>query len=70
MDGTATLVKWVVRVGIAVSLAALVTSSVLIWLYLTNPIAVAHIVEDGVFAAAGRLAALIATTVVKAVRLL
>jgi hypothetical protein len=55
---------------IAISIAALVTSGALVWLYLTNPIAVAHMVEDGVAASAARFAALVATTVIKAVRLL
>ncbi|MGE5357433.1 MAG: hypothetical protein ACM3NQ_00330 [Bacteroidales bacterium] len=70
MDRTASVMRWVVRCGIAMSIAALVTSGALVWLYLTNPIAVAHMVEDGVAASAARLAALVATTVIKAVRLL
>jgi hypothetical protein len=62
--------RWVVRGAIAVSVMAVLTSVAMIWLYLTNPIEVAHVVNDGVAATAGRLAALVAATIVRAVRLL
>jgi hypothetical protein len=70
MDGTASVVRWVVRAGIAMSLVALVTSAVLIWLYLTNPIAIAHMAEEGLAATAARLVGLMAATMVRAARLL
>ncbi len=70
MDGTAWLVRWIVRAGIAISILAIVTSAVLIWLYLTNPIAVAHMVEQGLAATAVRVVGLVATTVIRAARFL